>query len=217
MEPSGFGLAMCLDDILGDDRKRFAELETQFRKIFPQVRSIKLKLEPAFAAPADDASQIPKLRDADGKGVYIEFETGGEDVAASQISDGMLLILAYLAILYLPKPPRFLLVEEPENGLHPGLLQNVISILGDIVKQQEKTQVILTTHSPYVIDLFKPNEVTLCNKNPDGSISVQRLSESKTVREQIDIFTLGEIWTAEGDEALARPISAAKASDGYEC
>ncbi len=34
-------------------------------------------------------------------------------------------------------------------------------------------------------------------------MTVRRLSESKAVREQLDVFTLGEIWTAEGDDSLA--------------
>jgi hypothetical protein len=72
---------------------------------------------------------------------------------------------------------------------------------------------VLTTHSPYVVDLFRPDEVTLCQMEGDGSVSVRRLSESKTVRDQLDVFTLGEIWTAEGDETLAQSaISAGESS-----
>ena len=56
--------------------------------------------------------------------------------------------------------------------------------------------------SPYVLDLFEPKEVSLCRMTADDSVSVHRLSESQSVREQLDIFTLGEIWTAEGDAAL---------------
>lgn len=204
MEPSGFGLAWCLDDILSYDRSRFTELEERFRKGFPQIRSIKLVQEPAYRAPTDDPEQVPMLARADGKGIYFEFENGGELVPASQASDGVLLVLAYLTVLYLPKPPRVVLVEEPENGIHPKRLQDVLKILRDLVGEQGHTQVILATHSPYVVDLFKPEEVTLCQMEEDGSISVHRLSTSKTVREQLDVFTLGEIWTAEGDEALAR-------------
>ncbi|MCH8252994.1 MAG: hypothetical protein IID36_11130 [Planctomycetes bacterium] len=62
----------------------------------------------------------------------------------------------------------------------------------------------MTTHSPYVVDMFKPEEVSLCQMGDDGAVTVTRLSESAAVREQIDVFTLGEIWTAEGDEALAK-------------
>jgi len=114
----------------------------------------------------------------------------------------MLLILAYLAVLHVPQPPRLLLVEEPENGIHPARLKEVLSILRDLVAEQSHTQVVMTTHSPYVVDSFQPEEVTLCHKGDDGAIQTRLLSQSKAVREQVDVFTLGEIWTGEGDERL---------------
>jgi hypothetical protein len=209
MEASGFGLALCLDDILGFDRDRFIALEQRFKTIFPQVRSIKLMPEPAYRAPADDPEQIPHLNRADGKGIYFEFVDRGNLVAASQVSDGMLLVLAYLTVFHLPQPPRVLLVEEPENGIHPKRLQDVLSILRELVHEQSQCQVLLTTHSPYVVDLFQPAEVTLCQKTPDGSVAVRRLSESQAVREQLDVFTLGEIWTAEGEEGLVPAATSA--------
>jgi len=203
METSGFGLALLLDDILGYDRKRFTDLEDRFRAVFPQVRSIKLIPEMAYRAPVDDPEQTPLLERRDGKGLYFEFVESHQDISAAQVSDGVLLVLAYLAVMYVPQPPRVLLVEEPENGIHPKRLGDVLGILRQIVQEQKYTQVLMTTHSPYVLDQFKPEEVTLCRKENDGSVSVHRLSESKAVREQLDVFTLGEIWTAEGDEALA--------------
>lgn len=207
MEPTGFGLALCLDDILGYDRDLFIKLENRFKRIFPDIKSIKLIPEPAFRAPVDDPEQVPMLNKSDGKGLYFEFAGTKEPIPARQVSDGVLLVLAYLAVLYQPEPPRVLLVEEPENGIHPQRIKDVLSILRDIVKTDlVQTQVILTTHSPYVVDLFDPSEVTLCKKGPDGATQVQRLSESKTVAEQLDVFTLGEIWTAEGDNALLAPV-----------
>ena len=204
MEPSGFGLALCLDDILGFDRVLFDRIENRFKKVFPDVQSIKLLPEPAFRATVDDPVGIEMLNRADGKGLHFQFIGGDQLVSASQVSDGMLLVLAYLAVLHLPRPPRVLLVEEPENGIHPKRLQDVLKILRDLVEEQSHTQVILTTHSPYVLDMFKPEEVSVCIREDDGSVTVHKLSDSKTVREQLDVFTLGEIWTAEGDEAIAR-------------
>jgi predicted ATPase len=203
MESSGFGLALCLDDILGFDRDLFGTLETRFRTIFPEVRSIKLLPERAFRAASDASRVVPLLNPADGKGIYFQFEGSQKLVPASQASEGLLLVLAYLTLLHLPEPPRVLLIEEPENGIHPKRLQQVVEILRDLIKSQNRTQVLLTTHSPYMLDLLNPEEVTLCQKEQDGSVSVHRLSESKSVREQLDLFTLGEIWTAEGDEKLA--------------
>ncbi len=204
MDQSGFGLALVLDHILSFDREKFIALESRFRHIFPDVKSIKLLPETAFKAPVNDVTQVPQLQNADGKGIYFEFVGTGQLVSAAQVSDGMLLVLAYLTPLYVPKPPRLLLVEEPENGVHPSLLKGVLSILRDLVHEQTQSQVLLTTHSPYVLDLFQPEEVTLCRNGADGAVSISRLSESETVRKQLDVFGLGEIWTAEGDEKLAR-------------
>jgi predicted ATPase len=211
MGTSGFGLSTLLNDILGEDHVRFGQLEARFRKIFPDVARLRLRREAAYQTLRDQQPSVP------GWALYFELATkqgqarqgnGDHDpngllLPAWQASDGLLLVLAYLAILYSPQPPRLLLVEEPENGIHPQRLTQVLNILKELVKEQNQTQVILTTHSPYVVDQFQPEEVTLCVKGTDGAVTTHRLSESKPVREQIDIFQLGEIWTAEGDEALA--------------
>lgn len=207
MESSGFGLALLLDDILGFDRHRFDQLETRFRSIFPQVLSLKLIPELGFRAPSDSTQRIPMLQQSDGKGLYFQLDTGL--VSAGQVSDGLLLILAYVTLLHAPEPPRVILVEEPENGIHPKRLQDVLNILRQLVGDGAETQVVLTTHSPYVLDMFRPEEVSLCRKGDDGAVTVHRLIDSKTVREQLDIFTLGEIWTAEGEERLVASTSGA--------
>ena len=204
MEPNGFGLALCLDEILSFDRDRFVQLERRFTKVFPNIKSIKLIQEKAYRAPVDDPERITILQKADGKGLYLELEKEGQLVPASQASDGTLLVLAYLSILYLPKPPRLLLVEEPENGIHPKRLRDILEILRSLVHEQSHTQVLLTTHSPYGLDLFKPEEVTLCTKLDTGEIKTTRLSDSPAVLQQLDVFTLGEIWTSEGDMKIAQ-------------
>jgi len=203
MESNGFGLSLCLDEILSFDRDRFVQLERRFTKLFPHIKSIKLVSEMAYRAPVDDPEQVTMLNKADGKGLYFELKGSGQLVPASQASDGTLLILAYLSILYLPKPPRLLLVEEPENGIHPKRLRDILEILRKLVHEQPHTQVVLTTHSPYGLDLFKPEEVTLCTKLDTGEIKTTRLSDSPTVLQQLDVFTLGEIWTSEGDMKIA--------------
>ena len=203
MESNGFGLALCLDEILSYSREQFARLEKRFTEIFPHVHSIVLQQEPAYRAPVDAPEQVTMLQKADGKGLYFRLHSGHQLIPASQASDGTLLVLAYLTVLYLPKPPRVLLVEEPENGIHPKRLRDVLTILRELISEQSHTQVLLTTHSPYVVDLFEPEEVTLCTKLDNGEVKTTRLSESPTVRKLIDVFTLGEIWTAEEDETIA--------------
>lgn len=209
MDPSGFGLTLCLDQILSYDRKLFQALEDKFCELFPDIKTIRLLPETGFLGPIDNLNltQIPQLRPAEGKGLYFQL-ANGERIPASQTSDGVLLVLAYLTILHLPEKPRLLLIEEPENGIHPQRLQQVIEILKDLIKDQFHTQLVLTTHSPYVVSLFDPQEVTLCTKDDEGAVQTRRLSDSKLVQEQLDVFTLGEIWTGDGDEKLMEPAMA---------
>jgi len=202
-ESNGFGLALCLDEILNFDRNRFDQLEKRFTEIFSHIESIVLQQEPAYRAPVDNSDRVTMLNKADGKGLYFKMKESGQLVPASQASDGTLLVLAYLTILYLPQPPRLLLIEEPENGIHPKRLREILEILRSLVHEQSHTQVVLTTHSPYVLDLFKPEEVTLCNKLDTGEIKTTRMSDSPEVVRQLGVFTLGEIWTSEGDEKIA--------------
>jgi len=168
MDASGFGLALVLDDLLGYDRDRFTSLEKRFRQVFPEIKSIKLLREMGYLAPVDPSRPIPLLQQSEGKGLHFEFGTTGRIVPASQVSDGVLLILAYFTVLYLPEPPRLLLVEEPENGIHPKRIEDVLGLLRELVSEQGQTRVVMTTHSPYVVDLFKPEEVTLCRRDGDG-------------------------------------------------
>ena len=203
MQGSGFGLARVLDAILGYDIPQFQKLESRFKLLFPSILALRILPTGGFRTQPTEDEFVPMLTRETGKGIFVRFKGYDADVPATHLSEGVLLMLAYLAILYSPEPPRLLLIEEPENGIHPKRLQEVLAILRQLVSEQQHTQIILTTHSPYVLDSFQPEEVTLCRKGDSGEVSVHRLSESKTVREQIDIFSLGEIWTAAGDDELA--------------
>jgi predicted ATPase len=214
IDVSGFGLALCLDDILGFERDRFTRIEQDLCGYFPDLTSIQLVRCPAYRSLAEVTASTPILKEAEGKGIRFRFVDSDRSIPASQASDGAMIILAYLTILRLPHPPSILLLEEPENGVHPKRLESIVKMLRELVEGQSHTQVVLTTHSPYVVDLFKPEEVTLCTKGPDGAVSVRRLSESEKVREQMRLFTLGEIWGAEGDEALANEKAAKQEAEG---
>jgi predicted ATPase len=177
LDPSGFGLARCLDEILGVDRERFARIEGGLREIFPDFRSIRLEPQSAFRAPSDVTRDVPQIQVADGKGIELAFDGAVAPVPAPQVSDGILLLIAYLTVLNLPTPPRLLLVEEPENGIHPRRLQEVIGLFRAYVRAQPETQVVMTSHSPYIVDLFEPEEVYACTLRRETGGSITRLSD----------------------------------------
>ena len=198
---SGFGLPTCIDDILGDSRRNFDAIEDGLKFYFRDLEEIVLTQEEGYRQPPQSTDEKPG---ADGKSLAFRFKHLDGVVPAAHASDGLLLLLGYLTLLHMPKEmaPTLLLIEEPENAIHPKRLQDVIGMLRDLIKRHEGTQVIMTTHSPYLLDLFEPDEVTLCLKGEDGAVTAHRLSESEVVKQQIGIFTLGEIWGGEGEEEL---------------
>jgi predicted ATPase len=91
-------------------------------------------------------------------GLVLAFEEQdqGRPWSANEVSDGTVQTLALLVALYDPRQP-FLIVEEPENAIHPWVLR---SFLEQCRGQREKL-VILTTHSPVLLKLLRPQEVYL--------------------------------------------------------
>lgn len=69
------------------------------------------------------------------------------------MSDGVLYFLALLCIVHQPDPPK-LLLEEPDKGIHPRRIREVMDFIFELARMRD-TQIILTSHSPYVADHFK--------------------------------------------------------------
>lgn len=59
-----------------------------------------------------------------------------------------------------PRTP-LVVIEEPENSVHPWALRNLVEAFRTASKQK---QILLTTHSPILIDQLKPEEVWVVRK-----------------------------------------------------
>lgn len=104
-----------------------------------------------------------------GKKLRFENNNGIKFEVAS-VSDGVLYFLSLLCIINQPNAPKLLLLEEPENGIHPVRIQEIINYIFKLA-QDKNIQIILTTHSPVVIDLFTdyPESIFVFNKEKNIS------------------------------------------------
>jgi predicted ATPase len=204
IEGNGFGLPTLIDDLLNYDRESFSALEREFIQIFPHVRTIALVQQQGFNSPVDQSDETLTLQPSPGKQIVFRLRNTDRDLPASQAAEGMLYILGYLALMYLPKPPRVLLIEEPENGIHPNRVGDIVRVLRRLVERHPETQIVMTSHSPYLVDAFQPNEVTWCRRNESGDVVLTRLDTLPEVERAMSIFSLGEIWT---NELEPMPIS----------
>jgi hypothetical protein len=97
----------------------------------------------------------------------------------SQLSDGTRrAIRAITALLFDER--SLILMEQPEDSIHPGLFENVIELLRSY---SSRAQIIFTTHSPDVLDLLEPAEAVLVTA-PDGHTAARRLSPDEIVSAQ---------------------------------
>jgi hypothetical protein len=198
LDPDGFGLATLLDDILSLDPKAFLDIREEFCQLFPQFRSVRVSTE--YGIARTQSNGLPQSSSVTGKGIYLETQSG-ETVRARHASDGAILFLGLLALSHLPEPPGLLLLEEPENGVYPMRLGQIITLLKKMVNRTERSQfpqVILTTHSPYVLSFFEPEEVTLLSRPagaPDAPVRARPLRDAPNIRERMGSdFYLGELW-----------------------
>lgn len=213
---TGFGLAAVLVDILHSDRPAFDRLEAEFRSFFPHVEAIKLPNQAGYRAAQSGQRDAVVLQEHPGYGIWFAMRGEGRDIPASQVSDGLLVVLACLALAHSPNPPRLILLEEPETGIHPQRLKEVIELLRRVTERPGGPQILMTTHSPYALDFFQPNEVTLCVRDETDGVQVHNLRDSGAVRGKQSIFTLGEIWTLLGDDVLAGNVSEPDAESEHE-
>jgi predicted ATPase len=206
MDPDGFGLATLLDDLLSYEPERFIELRERFTDYYPEFRSVRLETEPAVSRQFQSTGKHSSSQGT-GKGIFFETQRGTR-IRAQQASDGAILFLGLLGLIYSPKPPRLLLIEEPERGVYPKRLEQVIRLLRELVQKPPGVpipQIVMTTHSPYLLSLFKPSEVTLMSREGgSGPVRARPLRDAAHIDERLgdDEFYLGELWYNLTEEEL---------------
>ena len=206
LDIDGFGLPTLLDDISGHDKDIFEQINKDFCNYFPEFK--KIRVVTCYASKRDyDAAGLPHTSQAPGKGIIFATRSGAE-IKAQQASDGALLFLCFLSLLHIPTPPKVLLIEEPEKGVYPKRLAEIIRILKRLVEtkgDREVPQIIFTTHSPYVLSEFTPEEVTVMNRDGD-SVIARPFRDAPNIEKRLGggEFYLGELWYNLDEEELFR-------------
>lgn len=162
-------------------------------QIFAALRSRVPRLDSVLAEPMPDGRLLLQIKDA-------PFD---RPVLSRFASDGTLKLLAYLTVLLDPSPPQFIGVEEPENFLHPRLLPELAE---ECRAASERSQLLVTTHSPFFINSLRANELRVLYRDEQGFTQVQRADQIKGVNEHIEAgASLGQLWL-EGYFGVGDPL-----------
>lgn len=183
MDRTGQGIAYALADILFSNRKSFDELEERLRLLVPNIQRIALlrRKDQTFSLQlVDKYSDNP--------------------IPASDISDGTLRLLAFLTALYQEDTPSIICFEEIENGVHPWLLHKMMELLKLVSTEGitgKPVQVLITTHSPVLLNYVEPHQVRAVELDNEGKTQVHNLpTDSIRFQKALAAYdnSLGELW-----------------------
>lgn len=179
---NGGNLAAVLARIRERDAAAFSALTEEMLRIAPEFRSLELTEQ-------GDRVELGLRLAEDGV------------VPAGELSQGMLYLLAMLALAFEPTPPKLVCIEEIDRGIHPRMLREVrdtlyrLSYPESFGLDRPAVQVVATTHSPYLIDLFRehPEEIVISHKHGRAA-HFERLADRPDLPELLREGSLGDMW-----------------------
>jgi predicted ATPase len=180
----GRGLPGMLDYLRDRDEAAFTSIREDVYRLFPAVQYLSLKAVEQYETAGKGAFPVQR------KVIQIRLKDGTE-VDADRISEGLLYYLAYRALQHV-SPAAVLLVEEPENGLHPARVVEVVGVLRKI--SEGGTQVVVATHSPLVVNELSPAEVSLVTRPDATGTVVTPIARTPGFDSRAKVYALGELW-----------------------
>lgn len=125
---------------------------------------------------------------------WLQLSEGNFKVPGWLLSTGTLRMLALLALLRHPKPPPLIVVEEIENGLDPRSVHLIVEEIRNAVLAG-RTQVIVTTHSPYLLDLLTLEHLVVVERDAKGHPQFFRPANQANLQRWAEKFAPGKLYT----------------------
>lgn len=169
----GAGLAGICDALLNRADGSFEALSRTVSQHFATVKGLRLAT----------VSQTAKTLEA--------VLQDGTRVPAAQMSEGFLYFVA-IAVLPHIQAGRLIFLEEPENGLHPARVAEVMNILRSL--SERGLQVVMATHSPLVVNELRPDEVTVVTRDLTTGTRLTPLVATPNFANRSKVYALGELW-----------------------
>jgi predicted ATPase len=184
LDSNGGNLAGVLDQLRDREPERFDALNQEMGRWLPEFERI------LFDTPSRGQRSFS-----------LRTREGHHKIQASELSQGTLIALAILTLAYIPDPPPIVCLEEPDRGMHPRLLREIrdamyrLSYPENYGDKRDPVQVIATTHSPYLLDLYKdhPEEIVIAQKIGQ-EVKFERLSDRDDLDEILRDAQLGDVW-----------------------
>ncbi|MDP2115732.1 MAG: AAA family ATPase [Bacteroidota bacterium] len=108
---------------------------------------------------------------------------------AYHLSDGTLRFICLATLLMQPEPPKTIIIDEPELGLHPVAINK---LAGLIRKTSKEVQIIISSQSVNLVDNFEPEDIIIADREDKATV-FKRLDQS-ALKLWLEAYSLGEVW-----------------------
>lgn len=178
------------------------DLESDGSNIAEYLLSIRLIDQEAFDGIVEALQYVlPYGRDLQSaitseleRTVYLQLTESDFKIPGWLLSTGTLRVVALLALLRHPDPAPLIVIEEIENGLDPRTINLVVEEIRNAI-ELKRTQVILTTHSPYLLDLLDLSHIVLVERDSDGQPVFSRPGDRDVLQDWAKQFSPGQLYT----------------------
>ena len=177
LNQDGSNIAEYLMDIRKLDRSAFDGLVETLKYVLPYADDLEPQL---VVTPLD-------------RQIYLQLKEAKFDVPGWLLSTGTLRFVGIIALLRHPKPPSLIIIEELENGLDPRTLNLVIDEIRNAL-ELGNTQIIATTHSPYLLDLLDLSQIVLVERVNGQQPTFLRPADNEALSEWSQKFSPGQLY-----------------------
>lgn len=182
LEPDGGNLASALRELDKKHPDSMGLIKTALCHIIPFITDLRIVPAGGFL--------VTQLKHGD-------VSVGDEDDAwfdLTQESDGTVRMLGILAALYQKPYLPLIGIEEPELNVYPGALE----ALGEVIHEaSRRSQMLITTHSPDLIDKFRAENILVVNTER-GITTAGPVSKIQMKVARRNLFSPGELHSMEG-------------------
>ncbi|MFH1716113.1 MAG: AAA family ATPase [Planctomycetota bacterium] len=136
---------------------------------------------------------------------YFLLKRHGDDYSLiEEYSDGTLVVAAILEALFSEKARGpILCLEELENCLHPAAVEKLLGFLQD---HAGKWPVLITTHSPYVLNCVNPEDVNVAIMDETGATHFEKVRNTKQLRDYLKsgFMSFGDMLASNFKDVLGK-------------
>ncbi|MCK4728419.1 MAG: AAA family ATPase, partial [Desulfobacterales bacterium] len=163
-------------------RDEYRRLEQAIQDVLPDIKEV-------LTPPTQTGTTYVLMREKHLK----------RPISLWRMSDGALQFLSLLSLIFAPAElgaPLFC-IEEPENHLHPRMLESLVEL--QLQRQHEfgseAAQVVVTTHSPHLVDMVTLEDLVVVEKEK-GATHCVRPASKKHLRDLLEReeLGLGDLW-----------------------